>query len=145
MRQLFTVNSHRRLPACFYIDIGRQMQLRRLVIPALAVGILASSGCAHPATSADATETPKAARIQPPRMLRGDNPRLRSPGRVDAKIEVIVRADGQPDMTTLMITGSMSGGVRSELREWIQQSQFEPARQGGIAVPALFKMGLSVR
>jgi hypothetical protein len=121
------------------------MLLRRLVIPALSVGILASAACAHQATSADATEAPKAARIQPPKMLRGAVPRLRTPGKFDAKIEVMIRADGQPEMTTLVITGSMSGEIRSELRDWIQDSQFEPARQGGLAVPAVFKMSMSVR
>jgi hypothetical protein len=129
----------------FHLEGRDKMQLRRLVVSVVSAVILASAACAHPSTSADTSIAPKAAAIQPPKMLRGDMPRLRSPGKFDAKIEVLISANGEPDMTTLQITGSMGGDVRSELRDWIHQSQFEPARQGGLAVPAVFKMGLSLR
>jgi len=118
------------------------MQLRRIVVCVMSAGILASAACTHPATSVDTASAARAAPVQPPKMLPGPPPRFTSPGRMDAIIEVLVKADGSPDMTTLRITGSVSGNAWSDLRSWIAQSLFTPARQNGIAVAAMMKMEL---
>lgn len=116
------------------------MRARRVVVSVVSAGIFGMAACAHPPSSGDTVAAPKAAPIQSPRMLPGAPPRISSPGRFNARMEVLIRADGSPDMTTFQIIGSMSAGTTADLRSWIAQSLFAPAKQAGVAVPAVFKL-----
>ena len=118
------------------------MRVRLMAVCVVSAGVLVSTGCAHNGTSADTSSAPKEAPIRPPKILPGPPMRITSPGRVDATVSVLVRADGTPDMSTFRVTGLVSQSTWADLRSWIAQSLFEPARQAGIPVPATAKMEL---
>jgi hypothetical protein len=119
------------------------MRFHSFAVGLIAVAIMASSACAHPAASSDLT--PKVAHIDPPTMIHGDTPNFRSPAPFDVKISVMIKANGEPDMQTLLIRGVVGGGTRQELTDWIEQSAFRPAQKDGMPVAALFTMGLQLR
>ncbi len=100
-----------------------------------------TSACAHSGAS-DTSTTP---RIEPPKMMRGDGPRLRSTGAFDARIEVVIDADGQPRMNTLHITGLTNEILRQDIEQWIAQSAFEPAKKDGVPVSGVIKIAVRSR
>lgn len=106
-------------------------RLRHLV---LFVALAVSAACA----SAASNNGPK---ITPPQRLRaGPPPEIRE--QVDIRIEVLIDAEGQPDLKTLRVTGLGSGSARSAIEEWIRSSTFKPAMQDGHPVSAPIQLGL---
>ena len=94
----------------------------------------ACAGATHGATG-------NAGKITPPVQMRpGSPPEIREA--VDLRIEVLIAADGQPDLTTLKVTGKGSGNNHAAIEDWIRNSTFKPAMQDGHPVPAVFKMSL---
>ena len=67
----------------------------------------------------------------------------RSPVRVT--IEVMIDADGRPDMKTFKVTGFGAAENQDALARWIEQSSFQPARSGGQPVPGLYQAKLEAR
>ena len=102
---------------------------------------IASSACTphalEPAGSPSQTD-----RVEPPTMLRGDVPRITGMEEMDAKIEVLIDANGEPVMSTLKITGRVGGNGRFALESWIRDAAFLPAKRGGTPVAGLFTMQL---
>lgn len=107
---------------------------------ALFVALVVSAACA----TASQNSAGKAGKITPPAYLRaGPSPQIRE--EVDLRIEVLIDADGQPDMRTLKVAGRGSGSARPAIEDWIQSSTFKPAMQNGQPVAAVFKTGLKTR
>jgi hypothetical protein len=61
---------------------------------------------------------------------------------VRVEIEVMVDAEGRPDMRTFKATGMGADLNHDALVTWIQNSSFRPARLDGRSIPGLFKMRL---
>jgi hypothetical protein len=110
----------------------------RHILPLVAA--LVSAACAS--TSQGAAK--KAERITPPQQLRGGPPpEIREV--VDIRYEVLVNADGQPDLRTLKVTGKGAGSVRTAIEDWIRNSMFKPAMQDGLPVAGLYRGGIKTR
>lgn len=115
---------------------------RTFAFGALAAAVACASAPKDPAPPA------AQAVVEPPQINRGTSPQLRVPvsysGRapVRVEIEVMITADGQPDMRTFRATGLGADVNRDALFTWIEGSSFRPARVEGRAVPGLFRMRL---
>ena len=70
-------------------------------------------------------------------MLPGDPPK--GTGFEDMLIEVMIDAEGHPDMQTLRITGKTTIPGRESLTQWVRESKYTPARQDGQPVAAMFR------
>jgi hypothetical protein len=115
----------------------RHLRSRHL---ALFVSLIMSASCATASQNATGNQV----RITPPEQLRtGPSPQIRE--EVDLRIEVLVDADGQPDMKTLKVTGKGAGSSHAAIEDWIQSSTFKPAMQNGHPVAAVFRSGLKSR
>jgi ABC-type phosphate transport system substrate-binding protein len=113
------------------------LRLRHL---ALLFALAVSAACA----SASQNGPGKSGKITPPQQLRaGPRPEIRE--EVDLRYEVLVDAEGQPDMSTLKVTGKGSSSVRGAIEEWIRSSVFKPGMQDGHPVAALYKGGIKSR
>jgi len=107
---------------------------------ALLVAVIISAACAS--TSQGGTSKPE--KITPPQQLRGGPPpEIREV--VDIRYEVLVNADGQPDLRTLKVTGKGAGSARTAIEDWIRNSMFKPAMQDGLPVAGLYKGGIRTR
>jgi len=113
-----------------------QLRLRHL---ALLTALLVSAACASKSGTAASAAT--SSKIIPPERLRGGPPpEIREA--VDLRIEVLIDADGQPDLRTLKVTGKGSGSHRGAIEDWVRTSVFKPAIQDGQPVAGLFHIGL---
>jgi hypothetical protein len=118
----------------------------RRTFAALAM-LTASMACASAAKD-PASATAAKVMVEPPQINRGNAPQLRVPvsysGRAPVRvdIEVMINADGQPDMQTFKATGLGADINRDALFTWIEGSSFRPARVEGRSVPGLFRMRL---
>jgi hypothetical protein len=118
----------------------RRMPHPRLRHLALLVAVFTAAACA----SATQNGSGKTGRITPPQQLRaGPPPEIREV--VDLRYEVMVDAQGQPDLSTLKVTGKGSGTARNAIEDWIRNSTFKPGMLNGQPVPALYKGGLKTR
>ena len=119
-----------------------------------AMALLPAIGCisgTSGATAGDRTAT-ASARSEPPRMMRGNPPQLSVPsgsaaGRdaLRVTIEVLVDADGRPDMKTLRVTGRGGAENREAIARWIQDSAFRPARHAGQPVAGVYRTTIAAR
>ena len=105
--------------------------------------------CACAGASKDPTGAPTATTaVRPPELLRGTRPELRVPTSTSSRatvridLEVMVDANGSPDMRTFKAVGPGADMNGDALRTWIEGASFRPARLDGHAVPGLFKMRL---
>ena len=105
--------------------------------------------CACAGASKDPTGAPTATTaVRPPELLRGTRPELRVPTSTSSRatvridLEVMVDANGSPDMRTFKAVGPGADMNGDALRTWIEGASFRPARLGDHAVPGLFKMRL---
>jgi hypothetical protein len=113
------------------------MPLVRLRHLALLVAVVASTACA---SSSQGTAN-KAGKITPPQQSRAvQPPEIRE--EVDIRYQVLIDAEGQPDLATLKVTGKGSGSARNAIEDWIRNSTFKPAMQDGHPVAALYKGGI---
>jgi hypothetical protein len=60
------------------------------------------------------------------------------------RIEVLVAADGRPDLRTLRLVGG-GATVRTAVEQWLAASTFEPARQGDVPVDAVYRTQIRTR
>src|SRR5688572_29035827 len=88
--------------------------------------VLSSLGCA----SAARVEPESSARCTPPRMISAVRPDLRFDARtssiraVDMRIQVLIDANGRPDLSTLQVTGRGATENRDIVAEWLRMSAF---------------------
>ena len=116
------------------------MPYPRLRHVALSVALAICAGCASASQGAANT----AGKITPPQQLRaGPRPEIRE--EVDLRYEVMIDAQGQPDLSTLKVTGKGSGSARTAIEDWIRNSTFKPGMLNGQPVPALYKGGIKSR
>jgi hypothetical protein len=111
---------------------------------ALALALVFSVACAS-APRADAT-TSSASKdhVTPPvRLTTGTAPLIREEVRVT--IEVLVDADGNPDMRTLKVMGKGAGSAHAAIEDWIRGSAFTPGKRNGVAVPAVYRTGFETK
>lgn len=54
----------------------------------------------------------------------------------------MIDAEGQPDISTLKVTGKGSSSARAAIEDWIRNSTFKPALQDGHPVAAPYKGGI---
>ena len=121
--------------------------LSRLVA---AVCLTLAAGCASAGSGAGAAAEE---RVTPPRRVsRNVPPDLtiysippsgRSPIRVS--YEVLIDAEGRPDMRTFRATGPGAPENRQALARWIEQSVWAPATRAGQPVAAVYRGSLQVR
>jgi hypothetical protein len=112
----------------------------RLRHVALSVALAICAACA----SASQGTANQAGKITPPQQLRaGPRPEIRE--EVDLRYEVMIDAQGQPDLSTLKVTGKGSGSARTAIEDWIRNSTFKPGMLNGQPVPALYKGGIKSR
>jgi len=112
------------------------VRLRHL---ALLAALVVSASCASTPRNTGAGTA--GAKVTPPERLRsGPPPEIREV--VDLRIEVLVDADGQPDMRTLKVTGKGSGSTRTAIADWIRSSAFKPAMQDGQPLAAIYRTGI---
>jgi hypothetical protein len=111
--------------------------------------LLAVAACASAPKEQPSGEVSTRA-VEPPQMNRGSPmPEIRVPistsGRATVRvdIEVMVDAQGQPDMNTFKAVGVVDN--MDAIRRWIANSSFRPAQLDGRSVPGLFKMKLEAR
>ena len=115
------------------------------------VGLALSVGCARTSAPESAAVQP-AERDEPPRMLqRGAPPELRiygipASGRapIRLQIEVLIDSRGEPDMSTLKVTGVGAGENRGAIEQWIAQAIFRPAQRAQ-PVAGTYRTRLEVR
>jgi hypothetical protein len=118
---------------------------RALFAPA---ALCAAVACAGAPKDPAATPVASNPAVESPQINRGSSPQLRIPasssGRapVRVEIEVMVDAEGRPDMRTFKATGVGADLNRDALFTWIEGSSFRPARLEGRSVPGLFRMRL---
>lgn len=91
---------------------------------------------------------PAKPRVEPPELVTRTRPSLRTPpssGRqgvvLDLRLEVLIAATGQPDMTTMRLTGIGAADNQVIVEEWLRASRFRPATQAGIPVAATYRAG----
>jgi len=103
-----------------------------------AVLVMVVLGCA-----ANKTSSP---RVTPPELLTRSRPELQVPSGtprqgvvLDIEIEVLVDAGGQPDLTTMRLTGLGATENRHLVTEWLQRVRFRPGQQGGVPVAATYR------
>jgi hypothetical protein len=58
---------------------------------------------------------------------------------------VMVEANGQPDMSTLRVTGTGASDYRQAIVEWVERNSFEPGRSNGVAVRAEYQTSLRTK
>lgn len=114
-------------------------------LPARASTLLLVLALSVACASAPRAETSSAAQTRdqftPPVRLRdGMPPNFRGEARLS--IQVMIGADGVPDMRTLRVSGTGAGDAHAAIEEWVRTSAFEPARRNGVPVAALMKMTL---
>jgi hypothetical protein len=73
-------------------------------------------------------------------------PRGQASGRsaILVTFEVLIDAEGRPDMLTFRVRGTGASENRDALASWIEGSVFAPATQGGRPVPGVFTGRLRV-
>lgn len=123
---------------------------RRALAWVATLGLIVAASCA---SSGAGNESRPDQRDVAPRMISRLTPPFlrissmpasgRSPIRV--AFEVLIDAEGRPDMSTFKVTGFGAAENRDAFASWIQQSTFSPARRGGIAVPGVYRGSLQVR
>lgn len=117
----------------------RRMTLIRPRPAALLLALILSAGCAS--TPHSNATSPAKVRVTPPTRLRGDaGPEFT--GEVRLHIEVLVNADGTPDIRTLKVSGVGAGASHAAIESWIRDSRFRPGTRNGVPVPAVMKMEL---
>jgi hypothetical protein len=100
---------------------------------------LLSAGCASAPHTGEGS--PAKEHITPPVRLRGGSPpSMREEVRLH--IEVLIGADGTPDMRTLKVSGKGAGMAHAAIESWIQDSMFTPGKRNGVPVAAVMKMDL---
>jgi len=108
------------------------------------LALLVVLGVAAACASASHNGANDAAKITPPERLRaGPMPEIRE--EVDLRFEVLIDADGQPDIRTLKLTGKGSGSGHAAMEDWIRNSTFKPAMQDGHPVAAVYHGALKSR
>jgi len=104
---------------------------------ALLAALVTSAACAS--TSQHVSNT--SGKITPPQQLRaGPHPEIREV--VDIRYEVLIDAEGQPDLKTLKVTGKGSGSNHDAIEDWLRNSMFSPAMQDGHPVAGVYRGGL---
>src|SRR5262245_15708660 len=120
----------------------RSLMSRCIRAIAAAALVAASTACA----SSGGTSNPKPT-IKPPELLSRTRPELSASGVVPnaprpatlVEVEVKVNPDGNPDMSTLKITGQGAGTNRNAITTWVQGLRFKPATQDGVPVIGTYK------
>jgi hypothetical protein len=114
----------------------------------LIAACLLSIGCA----SGGAGSNARSSNVQPPRIVSRTGPlQLRVSGAGPAggttiiDVEVMVDANGVPDMSTFRATGSAGAENRGTLMQWISEAKFEPGRRDGVPVASLFRTTIRLR
>jgi hypothetical protein len=111
---------------------------------ALLLALVFSAACASAPHGDGTTSTASKAHITPPVLLRaGSSPEIREEVRL--AIEVLIDADGNPDMRTLKVTGKGAGSAHAAIEDWIRGSAFTPGKRNGVAVSAVYKTGLETK
>jgi hypothetical protein len=111
--------------------------------------------CCLVAPSCASSGAPKRPHVNPPEMLGRTRPDLvpvavtpnaARPTSV-VQLQVVVNADGTPDMSTLKLTGPGAESNRASLTSWVQSARFKAATQDGVPVSAMYttSFSLSVR
>jgi len=111
---------------------------------------LLAAGCARARAGSDAS--PAASTAAPDANL----PAARVVGRsypefgsgmspLDARVQVLVGADGKPDLRTLKITGTANSQARAAIERWVALAPFAPAVRDGQPVPSLYKGAFASR
>jgi hypothetical protein len=124
--------------------------MRRILrIGAIATALACVVGCASAGSSgqgSDAVLPPQMVSRTPPPALRITTPPMASSGRpqVRVDIEVMIDADGRPDMSTFKVTGFGASENQDALRRWIEEASFQPARRGDHTLPGLYRSHLEV-
>lgn len=122
-------------PLVNFIPVVTVMRLLPCII--FAVTVLACAG--------NRSSTP---RVEPPQLLTQSRPDLRTPAGpprqgvvLDITLEVMIDAAGQPDFTTMRLTGLGASENRDAVVSWLQNARFRPGRQAGIPVAAPYRNG----
>ena len=107
-----------------------------------AIVAFATMGCAS--TQGYSQNLPK---FPPARLVRIGSmdptlPSGRRPTPVDVNYEIVIRADGSPDFSTLKILGKGALEMKNAITDWIGASAFEPSKVNGVPVMSLFKGGI---
>ena len=123
---------------------------RRSAICAVTLVLTLASSCASSGAGNNmGSDAPDVAprmvsRLSPPMLRVSSVPASgRSPLRVS--LEVLIDADGRPDMSTFRVTGQGAAENRDALATWIQQSTFTPAARGGVVVPGVYRARFAAR
>ena len=122
------------------------MNRRRWVATLCFLIVSGGVACAHPARS-EATMS-NALPVRPPRLKPGLGPfTMRSPpsSGFTAHVEIPVDAEGRPDALRIRVTGTIPSHTLEDLIRWLQEAEFEPARQVGVPVDGVYKMELQAR
>ena len=90
-------------------------------------------------------------RMRPPELLTRTRPDLVPVGvtanstrpSLVVEIQVLVKADGTADMTTLDLSGPGAEANRSSVTAWLQTAHFKPGTENGQPVSALFTMPIT--
>ena len=107
----------------------------RLVLSSIAFLLAtACAGASHGSAPKD--------HVTPPVRYRGDaGPNILEP--VKLHIEVLVQADGTPDMRTLKVSGQGAGSAHAAVESWIRDSMFKPGTRNGVAEAMVMKMDIA--
>jgi hypothetical protein len=112
------------------------MGAMRLVLPVvLVMMVLGCSGKKGPAIP----------RVEPPQLATPTRPDLRlptTPGRqgviIDLRLDVLIAANGQPDFSTIRLSGLGASENQSVIEQWLRTARFRPATQAGVPVAAMY-------
>lgn len=107
------------------------------------MSVFLAAGCAHPGASAKNAIADQSSIEVPPRMLPTGAPlRLRSTSSRPFRgtVEIPVDVNGRPDEYSIRVIGNMNELTKRDLREWLAQTTFVPAKRDGVPVPGVFKM-----
>ena len=117
----------------------------RFVLSAMIVLGVGLTACAHPSASAS-DEASRLTRVIPPRIRSAGPLRFRAPASgLNVQIEVPISEDGIADASGMHAMGRMPADTRSDIEQWLLQTTFVPATQGGVPIRGIFKMNLRTR
>ena len=109
--------------------------MRLLLGAALVMAVL---GCAGNRASST--------RVSPPELVTRSRPDLQVPPGpprqgvvLDVTLEVLIDATGEPDLTTMRLTGLGAAENRDAVTSWLHRVRFRPGRQAGVPVAAPFR------
>jgi hypothetical protein len=112
---------------------------RRVLL--LALLVLLAGGCAANAAAGGQSRLPQAAILPggPPPDFSGVT------DEISLNIEVRVDSAGNPDMSTLRVTGPGAVRTQAAIARWIESARFRPAQQAGRPVAGVFRTQIRTR